>query len=528
MGLCLSSVLISPIEEARGTTEFNLKIRERREIARGPTLNNLLFVKDKNGISDKAYQDLKLKCFLPIPSLFALKKSRSYIDSKFELHSNKMGVFLSIKEKIKFRLGIFFNEKYGFDDQLDDEELFKDQIVHIKFCADGTNIGRNLKLLNFTFTIINEGIKSKQASGNYTIGIFEIEHENYASLSAAFKEFIVELENLNEIDVEYQQSNKKRVKLVYYLGGDWKMLANTLGIMCANSKYPCVWCKCGKEDFYDLDKEYSISDAKMGARTHEEHAAILNHPDHKKILKYGYDKQPIFKDIIPNSRYMIDMLHLFLRISDTLFNLLVKDCSLADNFDMSAISKFDISKYKHMNSLQHFLNDKCNVKFTFLWIAETKKLNWRDLVGPEKIRMFENLNLKEVIPDHEKFKSVNTVWTEFYSIMQLVKLVEIEAAEVKRRTRKWLQVFLTVYNKATVTPYMHAFVQHLHEFIHLYKDINAFNCQGLEKLNDMTTNQFFKGTNKSENALHQILKKRNRMEYLATNIDKWNKDDTLY
>ncbi len=68
---------------------------------------------------------------------------------------------------------------------------------------------------------------------------------------------------------------------------------------------------------------------------------------------------------------------------------------------------------------------------------------------------------------------------------------------------------------------MHAFVAHLHEFVHLYKDINAFNCQGIEKLNDMSTLQFFKGTNKRETALHQMIKKRNRMEYLSNYV----KDD---
>lgn len=65
---------------------------------------------------------------------------------------------------------------------------------------------------------------------------------------------------------------------------------------------------------------------------------------------------------------------------------------------------------------------------------------------------------------------------------------------------------------------MHAFVSHLHEFVHLYKDINAFNCQGLEKLNDLSTGQYFKGTNKQDTALHQMLKKRNRMEYLSTYV----------
>jgi hypothetical protein len=139
--------------------------------------------------------------------------------------------------------------------------------------------------------------------------------------------------------------------------------------------------------------------------------------------------------------------------------------------------------------------------------------------------MFENFNLAEIIPDHERFDDVVKIWEEFYELVNLVKGVEIEHTELKERTREWLRLYLSVYNKATVTPYMHAFVQHLHEFVYLYKDINAFNCQGLEKLNDITTTQYFKGTNKKDDAMHQILHKRNRLEYLADYIECYEDDE---
>ncbi len=41
-------------------------------------------------------------------------------------------------------------------------------------------------------------------------------------------------------------------------------------------------------------------------------------------------------------------------------------------------------------------------------------------------------------------------------------------------------------------------MHHLHEFVELYGDVNLFNQQGLEKLNDQTTTQFFRGTNKKK------------------------------
>ena len=502
IGLCISGVELNPIE--LDECDFQLKIRPPTSDAADklePNVNNLLYYKDKHSISDVAYDDLKKMCHLQIPSIFKLKQRRSEINSMFEIFENEMGVYVSVRDKLILRL-----ENYLQNNQ---ESDCAEKTLHIKLGADGTNIGRNLKLLNFTFTIINEGAKAKTANGNYTIGIFEIENENYDALVKCFKEIIKEFRQ-----IEYLTLDDKRINLIFYFAADWKMLAQSLGLQSANSKYPCIWCKCCKDQFYDIDKEWSITDTSKGCRTHEEHMKTI-HLD-SKDQKFGYIREPIFADIIPINRYIIDMLHLYLRISDNLLNLLIKDCFEVDNFDMNSISKFEITQYAHLNLLQNTLKNKCNVKLIFQWIPESKKLNWRDLVGPEKNRLFENLRLEEVIPDRPNLQLLQKVWDEFYSIIKLVRNNELNSSELRQKTRDWLINYLEIYPRNTVTPYMHAFVSHLHEFVFLYKDINAFNCQGLEKLNDITTNQYFKGTNKKSTALRQMMDKRNRMEYLAS------------
>lgn len=128
-----------------------------------------MYFKDKNGISDRVFTDLQ-KCDVQMPSLYFVKKFRDQIDTKFKIYNNQIGVYLSMKDKLSFRLQIFFNKKYGKKDNLNDKDIFVDHIIHVKICSDGTNIGRNLKLLNLTFTILNEGDAAKQATGNYTIG----------------------------------------------------------------------------------------------------------------------------------------------------------------------------------------------------------------------------------------------------------------------------------------------------------------------------------------------------------------------
>lgn len=69
-------------------------------------------------------------------------------------------------------------------------------------------------------------------------------------------------------------------------------------------------------------------------------------------------------------------------------------------------------------------------------------------------------------------------------------------AATEKRTQQWMELFQKIYITIHITPYIHAFVSHLHQFQRLYGDINMFNLQGLEKLNDETTEQFYRATNK--------------------------------
>ncbi len=54
--------------------------------------------------------------------------------------------------------------------------------IWIKVSADGTNISRNVTLVNMVVNIINERKKAATASGCYRIGMFKIEKENYQTV----------------------------------------------------------------------------------------------------------------------------------------------------------------------------------------------------------------------------------------------------------------------------------------------------------------------------------------------------------
>lgn len=87
--------------------------------------------------------------------------------------------------------------------------------------------------------------------------------------------------------------------------------------------------------------------------------------------------------------------------------------------------------------------------------------------------------------------------------------------EFDARARDWGRLFIQTYHTKNVTPYIHALMNHVSEFMKLHGSILPFTQQALEKYNDVTTKDFFRSTNhKGETALRQIMEKQNRLEHL--------------
>ena len=94
--------------------------------------------------------------------------------------------------------------------------------VRVNLTGDGTNIGKLLYVVNFWFTIIDEGELAYSAAGNHCIAILHT--EDYNSLKIPLQDIVKEVESLETIKV-----NDKDFKIIYYLGSDWKSLAMCTG-----------------------------------------------------------------------------------------------------------------------------------------------------------------------------------------------------------------------------------------------------------------------------------------------------------
>ena len=161
-----------------------------------------------------------------------------------------------------------------------------------------------------------------------------------------------------------------------------------------------------------------------------------------------------------------------------------------------------------------------NAIFGFIGsLIKPKTLKWRDLTGPEQIRLFNNINIPSIFPNLPKKNEIQQLWTKFFLIISELNGKDCDPMKFDTETKEWVTSFVSIYQTKDVTPYMHAFVMHVPEFLRLHNgNISVFSQQGLEKLNDVSTKYFQRSSNhRNEEALKQMLQKVNRIEILRDN-----------
>ncbi len=187
--------------------------------------------------------------------------------------------------------------------------------------------------------------------------------ENYESLTLSLQEIINDLEQIKSIDFDGITFD-----IEWTTGGDFKWLAIVRGINLANSNQPCIWCHWHKRD---LDtKKWSINE-----RNIQKAKQNLNN-------KNGYKNLPLFQFIEFNMN-VIDPLHMFLRITDKLFNKLLDFIEKLDNN-----GSFDLDKRPYLKRLNDFLID--NLKITSpLYFSKNKRVKFRNLNQNERLKFFK-------------------------------------------------------------------------------------------------------------------------------------------
>ena len=468
-----------------------------KENTNSNNLNAVLYVKDKYTISNEALHELSMVAH-GLPKSSKVKKLAHSINSEFEIYPIPNGI-VGVQQSLKTRVTICLTSLSEITDL--------PSTIKIKLTGDGTRIARGFNVVNFAFTILEKGGRASSVLGNHSVAILKVS-ESYDELFNGLQDICQEAQDLEEVTIK-----GSIYKVQFYLGGDWKFLATVCGLESATADHACIWCKCPKKQRFDMQLKWSINDPAHGARSIEEIREKARLPK-RSTLRYNCCRDPIFS-FIPISRVVIDSLHLFLRISDVLINLLIRDIQILDGLERHTSELPDKQK-ANMTAYVEFLNGPCKVKFNWYIDKKVNKLTYRDLTGPEKHRLFSKINIPTLFPTLNSKLKLQEVWTNFYKL--IIQLGEEEFSDVdsfETSIKSWVNKFLKIYQTKDITPYIHAFSKHVPQFLRLYGNIVQFTQQGLEKLNDLTTKYFHSSSNHREiESLKQILQKQNRLEAL--------------
>ncbi len=176
---------------------------------------------------------------------------------------------------------------------------------------------------------------------------------------------------------------------------------------------------------------FSIKDPTKFARSLED--------SYRNLGKLGYTKKPLTK--IEFVDCVVDMLHMFLRISDLLQNLLFEAIQLKDD------AKKDNADFSDKPRLNKFLNFcKYDCKISKPYYISDDKIVLRSLNGGEKMRLFTQINLSVLLNDLPKIETVDKIWRDFLTIFISVRdnLFPNDSNKINtinRVTFEWLVLF---------------------------------------------------------------------------------------
>ncbi len=155
-----------------------------------------------------------------------------------------------------------------------------------------------------------------------------------------------------------------------------------------------------------------------------------------------------------------------------LYDLFIQDLR---NLDGKQKNELDLTNMPHLHQFYTDLIKTYNINRPFY--LKEKSLQHRDLQGPEKKKIFSDINLVNYAENNEKIKQTETIWKDFLKIFNQIKKKELSVEKIKNETIDWLLNFAKIYDASHITPYLHCFANHFHEFVESYGCVNQFNLK---------------------------------------------------
>ncbi len=300
-------------------------------------VKSVVYTMDKFGISDEAYHELTLT-FQGMTRSYIIKQCRSYMDGFCHIEKTpgtNPGAQLDFESELSRVL-----KETG--------DTSKTNIV--KLAADGAKMTRNSTFLVLSLALLSDDTKNVMASsGNDTLAIVSA-NENYENIAVSFGKIF---SDINELIDEDGTATIGDYKVEFFVGGDMKFLLTVLGLSMANSNYACIYCKIHKKDRHDMSKDENYYWSSKMARTLNE----MCHFSSKKENNFCCKHKPLLN--IPLSNYVVDELHLLLRVCDVLIRNLLNESVRLDTVVYIRTKK---RSSEHLDEIVKMINS-CGVTF---------------------------------------------------------------------------------------------------------------------------------------------------------------------
>lgn len=126
------------------------------------TINMMLFIKDKFNVSSWAYHELAKVC-KSMPRYYKIQRRIAELNLQWNITPTPNGT-CGVQQTLESRLRQHVLHLHHISSP--DATFRYNNCLRVKLSGDGTNIGKRLHVVNFTFTLLEEGALAYSAEGN--------------------------------------------------------------------------------------------------------------------------------------------------------------------------------------------------------------------------------------------------------------------------------------------------------------------------------------------------------------------------
>ena len=429
--------------------------------------------------------------------------------------------FAYVPFEFALRAAVFVANKFR-------SNLLKLNHLTFRLNMDGTLMG-NKHVVAISVNCVDGGPSCQTAKKLVPVGIFEIQKESNELLRQTLpKCFLDSIQSTKQLQI----NKKKSVTIKIRLGGDYQNAVYVFGLAGVHSNYPCVFCTQHKAYLHVTEKNIvceeevwigsgknrkkekkkiivnptSIYDQTLGARTlHEKRDCLKKNKNNKSNNELGYQSEPLFGDLFEFHDYVIDILHMRLRIFDIILKDILAEASRTGEYEPLHTKKLE----EKINVLNKHATNTIGKRFFFKLETEN---NIKSIVSCgrfsghlQEVFFVDSFPYEKIIENKDRSKNAKNLVQKFKFILHLIKMDKSKrTSDLGEVARSFVKDFRQSGLRTGCTPYMHLIGTHLVEQ-DKYEDLRAYDMQGVEKSNDLLSRLYFSSSNRAKTPLRTMI-----------------------